>query len=124
MSDPSDYDQLLRSVRCSIGLTKRPTIPLIADHHNFYKVEKWTKDGSKVDHMLYAGSSLDKARDDLRRSGQVSAAYPDDYPAADAGVGAVAGAKIPFAVRMDPKALEPRSANAPGVPELRLKLGS
>jgi hypothetical protein len=37
--------------------------PLIADHRNFYKVEKWTKDGSKVDHLLYAGSSLDKARD-------------------------------------------------------------
>ena len=37
--------------------------PLIADHRNFYKVEKWTRDGSKVDHMLYAGSSLDKARE-------------------------------------------------------------
>ena len=37
--------------------------PLIADHRNFYKVEKWTKDGSKVDHILYAGSSLDKARE-------------------------------------------------------------
>jgi hypothetical protein len=37
--------------------------PLIADARNFYKVEKWTKDGSKVDHMLYAGSSLDKARE-------------------------------------------------------------
>ena len=36
--------------------------PLIADHRNFYKVEKWTKDGSRVDHMLYAGSNLDKAR--------------------------------------------------------------
>ena len=35
---------------------------LIADHRNFYKVEKWTKDGSKVDHMLYAGSNLDKAQ--------------------------------------------------------------
>ena len=34
--------------------------PLIADHRNFYKVEKWTKDGTKVDHLLYAGSSLDK----------------------------------------------------------------
>jgi hypothetical protein len=30
---------------------------------NFYKVEKWTKDGTRVDHMLYAGSSLDKARE-------------------------------------------------------------
>jgi hypothetical protein len=37
--------------------------PLIADHRNFYKVEKWTKDGTKVDHMLYAGSNLDKARE-------------------------------------------------------------
>jgi hypothetical protein len=32
--------------------------PLLADHRNYYKVEKWTKDGS----MLYAGSSLDKTR--------------------------------------------------------------
>ena len=37
--------------------------PLIADHRNFYKVEKWTKNGSKVDHMLYAGSNLDKAQE-------------------------------------------------------------
>ena len=37
--------------------------PLIADHHSYYKVEKWTKDGTKVDHMLYAGSDLDKARE-------------------------------------------------------------
>ena len=29
---------------------------------NFYKVEKWTKDGSKIERMLYAGSNLDKAR--------------------------------------------------------------
>ena len=34
--------------------------PLLADHRNYYKVEKWTKDG-KVERMLYAGSSLDKA---------------------------------------------------------------
>ena len=37
--------------------------PLIADACNFYKVEKWTKDRSKVEHMLYAGRSLDKARE-------------------------------------------------------------
>ena len=36
---------------------------LIADERNYYKVEKWTKDGSKVDRMLYAGSNLDKARE-------------------------------------------------------------
>ena len=37
--------------------------PLIADHRNFYKVEKWTKDGAKVERLLYAGSNLDKARE-------------------------------------------------------------
>jgi hypothetical protein len=37
------------------------TEPLIADHRNFYKVEKWTKAG-RVERMLYAGNSLDKAR--------------------------------------------------------------
>jgi hypothetical protein len=36
--------------------------PLLADDRNYYKVEKWTKDGAKVDRMLYAGSNLDKAR--------------------------------------------------------------
>jgi hypothetical protein len=39
------------------------TEPLIADHRNYYKVEKWTKDGAKVERMLYAGSNLDKARE-------------------------------------------------------------
>jgi hypothetical protein len=36
--------------------------PLIADQRDFYRIDKWMKDGSKVDHMLYAGSNLDKAR--------------------------------------------------------------
>jgi hypothetical protein len=36
--------------------------PLLADDRNYYKVEKWTKDGTKVDRMLYAGNNLDKAR--------------------------------------------------------------
>jgi hypothetical protein len=35
--------------------------PLIADHRNFYKVEKWTRDGMKVDSLLYAGNKLSKA---------------------------------------------------------------
>jgi len=43
-------------------LAEETNDPLIADHRNFYKVEKWTKDGSKIDSMLWAGSSLDKAR--------------------------------------------------------------
>lgn len=37
--------------------------PLYADDRNFYKVEKWTKDGMKVDRMLYAGNNLEEARD-------------------------------------------------------------
>jgi hypothetical protein len=32
--------------------------PLLADDRNLYKVEKWTKDGTKVDRMLYAGNNL------------------------------------------------------------------
>ena len=36
--------------------------PLIADHRNFYKVEKWSKDGMRVLDLVFAGSSLDKAK--------------------------------------------------------------
>jgi hypothetical protein len=36
--------------------------PLIADHRMFYKVEKWTKDDQRVERMLWAGGSLDRAR--------------------------------------------------------------
>jgi hypothetical protein len=37
--------------------------PLRADDLNFYKVEKWTKDGTTIDRLLYAGINLDKARE-------------------------------------------------------------
>src|SRR5215472_12963207 len=37
--------------------------PLYADDRNFYKVEKWTKDGTKVDRMLDARNKGEKARD-------------------------------------------------------------
>jgi hypothetical protein len=36
--------------------------PLIADHRNFYKVEKWSRGGERVTELLFAGSSLDKAK--------------------------------------------------------------
>jgi hypothetical protein len=45
------------------GSDEETNDPLIADDRDFYKVEKWTKDGAKVERMLYAGSSLDKARE-------------------------------------------------------------
>jgi hypothetical protein len=35
----------------------------VADERNFYKVEKWTQDGMKVDSLLYAGNNLSKARE-------------------------------------------------------------
>ena len=31
--------------------------PLDADKRNFYKVEKWTKDGMQVDRLLFAGAT-------------------------------------------------------------------
>ena len=37
--------------------------PLIADRRNFYKVEKRTQDGMKVDSLLYAGNNLGKAQE-------------------------------------------------------------
>jgi hypothetical protein len=36
--------------------------PVYADRRNFYKVEKWSRDGQRIAELLFAGSSLDKAR--------------------------------------------------------------
>ena len=36
---------------------------LYADQRNFFKVEKCTRDGVKVDSLLYGGNNLDKARE-------------------------------------------------------------
>ena len=46
-----------------IGPTKKLITRCYADDRNFYKVEKWTKDGTKIDRLLYAGNNLDKARE-------------------------------------------------------------
>ena len=37
--------------------------PHYADDRNFYKLEKWTRDGTKIDSLVYAGNNLDRARD-------------------------------------------------------------
>jgi hypothetical protein len=42
--------------------------PLYADDRNFYKVEKWTRDGMAVERLLYAGNSLAKAEDIFARA--------------------------------------------------------
>jgi hypothetical protein len=36
--------------------------PLLADDRNYYKVQKWTKDGTKVDSLLYAGNNFSRAQ--------------------------------------------------------------
>jgi hypothetical protein len=51
-------------VRCppTAGPTKKPTIRSTRDDRNFYKVEKWSRDGQRVNELLFAGSNLDKAK--------------------------------------------------------------
>jgi hypothetical protein len=63
---------------------------LNADQRNFYEVEKWTKDGSKIDCLLYAGSSLDKAHEIFRDGRQAPAANKVVHPAANKSAGGVA----------------------------------
>ena len=36
--------------------------PLYADRRSFYKVEKWSKDGLRIEELLFAGNSLAEAR--------------------------------------------------------------
>jgi hypothetical protein len=45
-----------------VDFHEETTDPLVADLRNFYKVEKWTRDGTKVDSLLYAGNTLGRAR--------------------------------------------------------------
>ena len=42
--------------------------PLYADDRMFYKVEQWSRDGMKVERLLYAGNNLDKAEDIFARA--------------------------------------------------------
>jgi hypothetical protein len=58
----SDQTSTLRS-SSAFGKQHKATFALkVTDRRNCYKVEEWTKNGSKVDYMLYAGSNLDKAQ--------------------------------------------------------------
>ncbi len=48
-----------------------------ADERNFCKFEKWTKDGTKVDRLLYAGDNLERARElAIRHRPQAGATGP------------------------------------------------
>jgi hypothetical protein len=48
--------------RQSLASVQFPDEPLVADHRNFYEVEKWSKDDQHIERMLWAGNSLDDAR--------------------------------------------------------------
>ena len=60
MSDPPKYDPTEMSAQPS-GYGAND--PVLADARNFYKIKKWTKDGTKVDCTLFASSSLDRVRE-------------------------------------------------------------
>src|SRR5579859_7956819 len=66
--------------------------PIYADDRNFYKVEKWARDGTEVDSLLYAGNSLGRAARVVRKCNQAPAVHPVDHPAAHAVAGSVAAA--------------------------------
>ena len=55
--------------------------PLIADHRNFYKVELWTKDEQRIERMVFADSSLDKARAYRRFRPEAPTGAADDQAA-------------------------------------------
>jgi hypothetical protein len=63
--------------------------PLVADVRNFYKVEKWTNDGAKVDRLVHAGTMSTSTRC-FRQGHQTPAADQADNPATDTGVAGVA----------------------------------
>ena len=41
---------------------EQPDDPQYADQRDFYKVEKWSRDGMRIKQMLYADSSLGKVQ--------------------------------------------------------------
>src|SRR5262249_21221376 len=62
--------------------------PLVGDAPNFYKVEKWTRDGMKIDSLMPAMAL--RGEGGVRARHQAPAAHPADHPPAHAGVGRVA----------------------------------
>jgi hypothetical protein len=67
--------------------------PHYADRRNFYKVEKWSRDGLRVEQMLYAGNNLDKARRIFERTVKQRPRNPADHPPAHAGIRRVAAGR-------------------------------
>jgi hypothetical protein len=63
--------------------------PVVADIRNFYKVELWTRD-DYIECMLYAGRSLNTARDVFTDYARCRPAVAADDPATDARAHAMA----------------------------------
>jgi hypothetical protein len=63
--------------------------PLVADVRNFYKVEKWTRDGTKVDRLPMPATVLTRRARYFREGHQTPAANQIDHSAEDASVGSV-----------------------------------
>jgi hypothetical protein len=61
--EPSEVDAKFNSPIMADLTEEETDNPSCADDDNFYKLEKWTKDGTKVDRLLYAGNDLEKAQD-------------------------------------------------------------
>ena len=73
-----------------IGPTRKPTTRFYSDDRNFYKVEKWTKDGTKIDRLLYAGKQSRQSAGRFCEGDKAPAADQADDPAANSGTGSVA----------------------------------
>jgi len=43
------------------GPTKKPTTRSMPDRRYYYEVEKWSRDGQRVEQLLFAGNNLAKA---------------------------------------------------------------
>ena len=68
--------------------------PLVADVRNFYKVEKWTRDGMRVDSLLHAGNNLSKAQEVFANAIKAPAEDQDNDQAANTCSATVATAEM------------------------------
>ena len=57
-----EVDDLTRRLQAATERLNKANADAEAAGHNFYKVEKWSRGWLRVELMLFAGSSLDKAR--------------------------------------------------------------
>src|SRR5215813_8246224 len=67
---------------------------LVADVRNFYKVEKWTRDGMRVDSLLHAGNNLSKAQEVFANAIKAPAEDQDNDQAANTCSATVATAEM------------------------------